>query len=122
MEQLLIFWFFAIIGYAVLRNLIKKKLGIDKEEKAGVRVKKFEFWNSGISVSIIIVLILVFYNSLSVLLISATAVFVVGNTVQIFLEWKYLKGSRKYVLSFVDFAFLAIWMIAIYVVIYVQII
>ncbi|MCH4825328.1 DUF4181 domain-containing protein [Planococcus halocryophilus] len=122
MEQLMILLFLVIMGIAVLRHRIKKHLGIDKEEKTGIRIKKFEFWNSGVSVSIMIGLILVFYNSFSILIVSAIAVFVVGHTIQIFLEWKYLKGSRKYLLSFVDFTFLAIWMIAIYMVIYLQII
>ncbi len=120
MESLLMIYFFALIVMSVLRFFVKKRLGLDQEQKAGVLVKKYEYWNSAISVAVIIVLVIFLQNTLDKLIYSVMGVFVLGNLIQIALEWKFLKNSRKYLMSIFDFLFLSIWIVAIYYSLWVE--
>jgi|GEM_PF-4545916 len=95
-------WFIIIIGFAFLRMFLKKRFGIDKEEQAGIPVKKFERGNNWLMIVAIIVLAVNMQNSLESFFFWIFMIFFVGNATQIFLEWKYLKGSRKYQVSLIN--------------------
>lgn len=120
MESLLMIYFFALIIMSVLRFFVKKRLGFDQEQKAGVLVKKYEYWNSAISVAVIVVLAIFLQDTLNVLIYAVTGVVIIGSVVQIALEWKFLKNSRKYLMSIFDFLFLSIWIVAIYYSLWVE--
>ncbi|ANU14392.1 hypothetical protein B481_2448 [Planococcus halocryophilus Or1] len=102
MEIVFFLWFVIIIGFAFLRMFLKKRFGINQEEQAGIPVKKFERWNNWLMILAIIVLAVNMQNSLESFFFWIFMIFFVGNATQIFLEWKYLKGSRKYQVSLIN--------------------
>lgn len=108
---LLIIWLSVIFGFGFLRMYLKKRYGIDKEERAGVPVKKFERWNGWLMMGAIIVLFIFSIDSLAVFFFWLVIVFLLVSAAQIYLEWKYLKGSRKYQASIVYFTITALAMI-----------
>ncbi|WP_142826718.1 hypothetical protein [Planococcus soli] len=108
---LLIIWLIVIFGFGFLRMYLKKRFGIDEEERAGVPVKRFERWNGWVMLAAIIVLYIVFIDSLAVFFFWLLSVFLLVCAAQIYLEWKYLKGSRKYQASIVYFTITALVMI-----------
>ncbi|EGA90785.1 hypothetical protein GPDM_03265 [Planococcus donghaensis MPA1U2] len=102
MESVFFLWFVIIIGLAFLRMFLKKRFGINQEEQAGIPVKKFERWNNWLMILAVIVLAVNMQDSLEVFFFWIFVIFFVGNATQIFLEWKYLKGSRKYQVSLIN--------------------
>ncbi|ANU22063.1 DUF4181 domain-containing protein [Planococcus donghaensis] len=102
MEIVFFLWFVIIIGFAFLRMFLKKRFGIDQEEQAGIPVKKFERWNNWLMILAIIVLAVNMQDSLELFFFWIFVIFFVGNATQISLEWKYLKGSRKYQVSLIN--------------------
>ena len=102
MEFVFFIWFVIIIGFGFLRSFLKKRFGIDKEEQAGIPVKKFERWNSWIVIPAIIILGVNMQDSLERFLFWLFMMLIVGSALQIYLEWKFLKGSRKYQMSLMN--------------------
>lgn len=105
---ILFIWLLVIFGLQFLRMYLKKRFGIDKEEQAGVPVKKFERWNGWVMLAAIIVLYVFFLDSHAVFFSLLLGIFVLVCATQIYLEWKYLKGSRKYQASMVYFTITAL--------------
>ena len=101
-------WLLVIFGLQFLKMYLKKRFGIDKEEQAGVPVKKFERWNGWVMLAAIIVSYVFFNDSLAVFFSWLFGFFVITNAAQIYLEWKYLKESRKYQASTVYFMITAL--------------
>ena len=106
--EILIIWLAIIFGFGFLRMFLKKRFGIDEEERAGVQIRRFERWNGWVMLAAIIVLFILFPDSLEVFFFWLMIVFLIVNAVQVFLEWKYLKGSRKYQVSLIYFAITAL--------------
>lgn len=102
MEIIFFIWLIVIIGFSLLNKFLKKRFGIDQEEQAGIPVKKFERWNNWLLIVAIIVLWFNLHASLESFFFWLIVILVIGNSVQIYLEWKYLKGSRKYQLSLIN--------------------
>lgn len=109
--SLLFIWLLVIFGFHFLRMFLKKRFGIDKEIQAGVPVNKFERWNGLLTVATVIAIALVFQGSLERVFFWLFLVFFVGSVAQIFLEWKYLKGSRKYQVSLLYFSIVAVTLV-----------
>lgn len=105
---ILLLWLAIIIGFGFVRLFLRKSFGIDQEERAGIPVKKFERWNGWVMMAAILVLIILFADSLEVFLVWVFVIFLIVNAAQIFLEWKYLKGSRKYQASIIYFTITAL--------------
>ncbi|MDJ0333163.1 DUF4181 domain-containing protein [Planococcus sp. S3-L1] len=104
-------WLVVIFGFHFLRIFLKKRFGIDKEAQAGVPVKRFERWNGLLTVAAIIAIALMFQGSLERFFFWLFFIFFVGSAMQIILEWKYLKGSRKYQASLLYFSIVAVTLV-----------
>ncbi|MGE6370231.1 DUF4181 domain-containing protein [Planococcus kocurii] len=104
-------WLVVIFGFHFLRIFLKKRFGIDKELHAGVPVNKFERWNGLLTVAAIIAIALMFQGSLERFFFWVFCIFFVGSAMQIILEWKYLKGSRKYQASLLYFSIVAVTLV-----------
>lgn len=105
-------WLLLMLSLQFLRMHLTKRFGIDEEERAGVPVKKFERWNGWVMLATIIIVYIFFFDSLAVFFSWLLGVFVLVCATQIYLEWKYLKGSRKYQASIVYFTTIALTIIA----------
>lgn len=108
---LLVIWLIVIFGLQFLRMYVTRQFGIDKEERKGVPVKKFERWNGWLMLAAIIVLFTIFKDSLIEFFFWLFGMFCLVCTAQIYLEWKYLKESRKYQASIVYFMITALTII-----------
>ncbi|EIM05527.1 hypothetical protein A1A1_15668 [Planococcus antarcticus DSM 14505] len=106
--SLLFIWLLVIFGFHFFRMFLKKRFGIDKEAQAGVPVNKFERWNGWLTVAAIIALAIVIQGSLEKFAFWLFLIFFMGSVAQIYLEWKYLKGSRKYQVSLLYFSVVAV--------------
>lgn len=106
--EILIIWLAIIFGFGFLRMFLRKRFGIAEEERAGINVRRFERWNGWVMLAGIIVLFSMFPDSLEVFFSWLLIIFLIVNGVQVFLEWKYLKGSRKYQASLIYFAITAV--------------
>ncbi|TWT06538.1 DUF4181 domain-containing protein [Planococcus sp. CPCC 101016] len=104
-------WLVFIFGFGFLRVFLRKRFGIDQEEQAGVPVKRFERWNGAVMTIVIITAAIFLVGSLEVFFFSVFWIFFIGSGVQIYLEWKYLRGSRKYQASIVYFTVTALALI-----------
>lgn len=108
---ILIAWLSVIFGFGFLRWFLGKRFGIDQEERAGIPVKRFERWNGWVMMAAIIVLFIFLADSLEVFFFWVFGIFSVVNAAQIYLEWKCLKGSRKYQASIIYFTIAALSMV-----------
>lgn len=106
--EVLIIWLAIIFGFGFLRMFLRKRFGIAEEERAGINVRRFERWNGWVMLAGIIVLFSIFPDSLEVFFSWLLIIFLIVNGVQVFLEWKYLKGSRKCQASLIYFAITAV--------------
>ncbi|WP_298830897.1 DUF4181 domain-containing protein [uncultured Planococcus sp.] len=102
--DVLLIWLAIIFGFGFLRIFLRKRFGIDEEERAGIQVRRFERWNGWVMLGAIIVLFMLLPDSLEVFFSWLMIVFLIVNGVQVFLEWKYLQESRKYQVSLIYFA------------------
>lgn len=106
--NIFIIWFLVILGIGMLRFFLKKRFAIDREEQAGIPVRRFERWSGTVMVSVVILLILFSEKPPEQLFSWILFVFLAVNAGQVFLEWKFLKKSRKYQMSIVYFAVMAL--------------
>ncbi|MDN7227386.1 DUF4181 domain-containing protein [Planococcus sp. N064] len=101
--ELLLIWFVLVFGFSFLKSFLKKRFAIEQEERSGIPVRRFERWTAAVMMIAIIMLILFFVDAPEPFFFWVFIIFLTVNTAQVFLEWKFLKGSRKYQMSFVYF-------------------
>lgn len=109
--EIAIAWLVFIFGFGFLRVFLRKRFGIDQEEQAGIPVKRFERWNGWVMTTAIIVSAIFLMDSLEVFIFLVMGIFLIGSGGQVYLEWKYLRGSRKYQASIVYFTVTALALI-----------
>ena len=93
-----------IIGVAVvLDRLIKKWFAIDEEVLQSAPAKKIESWSRWITVIALLCLFPIVNQDMDAYIFWLLSVLTAITAVEIYFEWKLLKGSRKYQMTMVSY-------------------
>lgn len=102
----LLFILVGIIGVAfIFDRLIKKWFAIDEEVLESAPAKKIEGWTRWTTVVVLLCLFPLVNQDFDAYIFWLLLVLTAITAVEVFVEWKLLKGSRKYQMTIVSYVF-----------------